>query len=134
MALKSGLLSDLYVNGQEALRQKDELVKKLQQEISAKNTLFSKANDIYAELRAQYPAVTSVIVSEGVEVLSDSTKKQLIQLSVKSSKPLSKEEKIRIESWFKVRIKNDAVALSFASENEIVQVQTKGRISRKSPH
>jgi uncharacterized hydrophobic protein (TIGR00271 family) len=132
-ALKASLLSDLYVNGQEALRQRDELVKKLQQEIAAKNVLFSKADDIYAELRAQYPVVTSAIVSEGVELLPDSTKRQLIQLSVKSSKPLSKEDKVRVDSWFKARIKSNAVALIFFSENENVQVQSKGPISRKKP-
>ena len=132
-ALKASLLSDLYVNGQEALRQRDELVKKLQQEIAAKNVLFSKADDIYAELRAQYPVVTSAIVSEGVELLPDSTKRQLIQLSVKSSKPLSKEDKVRVDSWFKARIKSNAVALIFFSENENVQVQSTGPISRKKP-
>lgn len=133
-ALKSSLLSDLYMNGQEALREKDELVKKLQQEISVKNALFSKADDIYAELRAQYPIVASAIVSEGVEMLSDSTKRQLIQLSVRSSKPLSNDEKIRIEMWFKARVKSDAVVLSFTSENEKTSVQAKRRITRRNPH
>lgn len=90
-ALKSSLLSDLYVNGQEELRKKDELVRTLQEELAVKNAIFLKADDIYAELRAQYPLVTSVIVSEGVELLSDSTKKKIVQLSVKSSRPISKD-------------------------------------------
>lgn len=117
-ALKSSLLSDLYFNGQEALRKKDEQVKKLQQELAAKNAIFEKADDISAELRAQYPAVTSIIVSEGVELLSDSTQRQLVQLSVKSSKPLSAGDKTRVENWFKARTKTDAVVLSFASETQ----------------
>lgn len=130
-ALKSSLLSDLYVNGQEALRQKEELVKKLQQEVALKNAILLKADDIYAELRAQYPVVTSVFISEGVKLLPDSTKQQLTQLSINSSNPLSEEEKVRVENWFKARIKSDAVTLNFVSEKKNVQVRTKERGSRK---
>ncbi len=132
IALKSSLLSDLYLNGQEALRQKDEQVKKLQQELSTKNAIFAKANDIFAELRAQYPVVTSIVVSEGIELLSDSTKKQLIQLSVKSAKPFSASDKVRVENWFKARTKTDAVVLSFVSEAQKAAVSTGGRIGRKT--
>jgi uncharacterized hydrophobic protein (TIGR00271 family) len=115
-ALKTSLLRDLYTNGQEELRKSDERIKKLQQEIDEKNAIFLKADDIYAELRAQYPLVTSVTIGEGVELLSDSSKKQIIQLSVRSSRPLSKEVRSRIDDWFKVRIKSGAVAVNFSSE------------------
>ena len=115
-ALKSSLLSDLYLNGQDALRKKEEQLNKIQKELALKNALFTKADDIFSELRAQYPTVTSIIVSDGLELNSDTTKKQLFQLNVKSSKPFSSNDKVRIENWFKARLKNDAVVLSFFSE------------------
>jgi uncharacterized hydrophobic protein (TIGR00271 family) len=114
-ALKSSLLSDLYLNGQEALRKKDEQVKKLQQELSIKNAIFLKAEDISSELRAQYPTVSSIFVSEGIELSSDTKRRQLIQLSITSSIPFSVDDKIRIENWFKARAKTDAVVLIFVS-------------------
>ncbi|WP_111895548.1 DUF389 domain-containing protein [Acinetobacter sp. MB5] len=115
-ALKAGLLSDLYLNGEEALRKKNEQVKQLQQEISTKNALFAKADDIFAELRAQYPIVTSIFVGQGVDLASGNNKRTLIQLSVRSSQPISIENQTRIENWFKVRAKTDAVIFSFVQE------------------
>lgn len=112
-ALKSSLLSDLYSNGQEELRKKDEQVRKLQSELAARNAIFLKADDISSELRAQYPTVISIFVSEGIEISSDAAKKKLTQLSVKSSKPFSSDEIIRIENWFKARLKDDAVLVAF---------------------
>ena len=129
-ALKSSLLSDLYSNGQEELRKKDEQVKKLQSELATRNDILLKANEISLELRAQYPSVVSVFVSEGVELSSDGTRRQLIQLSIKSSKPLTVADKTRIASWFKVRAKTDAVILSFASEIQTSTGPKSGRIGR----
>ena len=129
-ALKSSLLSDLYSNGQEELRKKDEQVKKLQSELATRNDIFLKANEISLELRAQYPSVVSVFVSEGVEISSDGERRQLIQLSIKSSKPLTVADKTRIASWFKVRAKTDAVILSFASEIQTSTGPKSGRIGR----
>ncbi|MDD2946814.1 MULTISPECIES: TIGR00341 family protein [Acinetobacter] len=112
-ALKSGLLSDLYLNGQEALLQKDQQVKQLQQELKIKNALFANSNDIFAELRAQYPSVTSIFLGQGVDLPADVNQKQMLQLSVRTSEPLSSEDKVRIENWFKVRTKTDTVLLNF---------------------
>ena len=124
------MLSDLYSNGQEELRKKDEQVKKLQSELATRNDILLKSNEISLELRAQYPSVVSVFVSEGVELSSDGTRRQLIQLSIKSSKPLTVADKTRIASWFKVRAKTDAVILSFASEIQTSTGPKSGRIGR----
>lgn len=113
MALKSSLLSDLYANGQEELRKKDDQLKELRQEISSKNVVLSKAHDISAELRAQYPNVLSIFISEGVEFSSDASRMQLIQLSVESKNSFSNAEKLRITRWFKVRINSDAARVNF---------------------
>ena len=74
--------------------------------------------------------MVSVFVSEGVELSSDGTRRQLIQLSIKSSKPLTVADKTRIASWFKVRAKTDAVILSFASEIQTSTGPKSGRIGR----
>ena len=124
-ALKSSLLSDLYLNGQEALRKKDEQMLQLQAELSSKNALFSKADDIFAELRAQYPEVTSVYISEGLELASRAEQKRLIQMHVQSSRPLRDSEQGRVENWFKARVKSDEVMVNFVSTPRKALAQTK---------
>lgn len=122
-ALKSSLLSDLYANGQEVIRQKDEQLKLLQQELSLKNAVFDKAADISAELRAQYPAVTTIFLSDGLELLADGAKKQLLQLSVRSTQPLPASDKTRIENWFKARTKTEAVVMVFQIDPQLAAVE-----------
>lgn len=117
-ALKTKLLSELYMNGQEALRLKEAQLAQLQQELANKNALLASADDISAELRAQYPAVTSIIISEGLELSPDAPKRKVIQLSVRSAQALSGDDQTRISNWFKARTKTAAVVLSFASERE----------------
>ena len=113
IALKSSLLSDLYTNGQEALRLKDEQVKKLEVALAARNAIFDSVADISAELRAQYPQVSSIFLSEGSEVLQDGTRSNLLQLSVRSAKPFNTKDKQRIENWIKVRTKSKTVVTVF---------------------
>ena len=115
-ALKSSLLSDLYLNGQENLRQKEEQIKALQQELSRRNDLFAQADNIAAELRAQYPTVQSIIIGEGLELRTGSPQKKLLQLTVKSARPLTAKEKLRVEDWFIARTRTDAVAVHYLSE------------------
>ncbi len=114
-ALKAGVLSDLYLQGQQALRLKDEDIKQLQRELDSKSAAKSKAEDISAELRAQYPSIDVVALSQGLEIGSNGSKREILQLNVKSNKPLSRAERARIENWLKVRTKSDAVLVVFAS-------------------
>ena len=112
-SLKSTLLSDLYQNAQVSLQQKDEQLQKLQKELAARNELFDKAQDITAELKAQYPSINSVFVSQGVQFSAESEAQKYVQLSVKSSKPLSSADHTRIENWFKARVKSENARVIF---------------------
>ena len=112
-SLKSTLLSDLYQNAQVSLQQKEEQLQNLQKELAARNELFDKAQDITAELKAQYPAINSVFVSQGVQFSAESEAQKYLQLSVKSSKPLSTADHTRIENWFKARVKSENARVIF---------------------
>ena len=85
-----------------------------------KNALFANANDVFAELRAQHPTVSSIFLGQGIDLPTDPNQKQILQLSVRTSEPLSSEDQIRIENWFKVRMKTDAVLLNFLVNQDIV--------------
>lgn len=117
-ALKSSLLSDLYRDSQTALHKRDERIQSLEQELSARNEFYSKAEDIAAELRAQHPAVTSVFLSEGLEISAGTKTGGLLQLSVKSETPISVADQQRIANWFKVRTKSERAVTNFLSSSE----------------
>lgn len=129
-ALKTSLLSDFYLNGQEALRQKEEQIKTLQLELSRRNDLFAQADHIAAELRAQYPVVQSVIIGEGLELQADSKPKTLLQLTVKSARALTEKEKARVEAWFIARTRSDAVAVNYLSD-AVKTIPTAGKHARQ---
>lgn len=114
-ALKATLLSDLYRDTQEAAQKKDAEILKLQTEITSRNVRSSIAQDIAKELRAQYPAITQVLVSEGMMFKADTAGKKMLHLSVLSNATLSQGEQKRIEDWFKARTKSEDVALNFES-------------------
>lgn len=116
-ALKSTLLTDLYQNSQDALQRKEEQLQKLQRELAAKNAFNAQTQDIAAELRAQYPAAEAVFVSEGYEFVPGADKKSRFQLSVRSKARLAKADQARIENWFKVRTKSEAVLVNFEVVN-----------------
>jgi signal recognition particle GTPase len=120
----------LYTNGQEALRLKEEQVQKLQQELTLKNAVFENAQDITAELRAQYPSVSSVFLSEGVEVLNDGSKRTLLQLSARTARTLSTQEKVRVENWFKARTKTSAVVVVFENDTGKTTPKVSGQSGR----
>ena len=106
--LKAGIITDLYQNSQAALQSKDQTIAKLQElhnEGIHLRTLFS---DVPNELETLFPKVHNVVLSQSYP--SDSNQSTLI-LNATASKRLSKEEHKKIESWLKIRTKNDAVMI-----------------------
>ncbi len=106
--LKAGIITDLYQNSQAALQSKDQTIAKLQElhnEGIHLRTLFS---DVPNELETLFPKVRNVVLSQSYP--SDSNQSTLI-LNATASKRLSKEEHKKIESWLKMRTKNDAVMI-----------------------
>ncbi|MEO8384653.1 MAG: TIGR00341 family protein [Betaproteobacteria bacterium] len=118
-ALKASLLSDLYRDSQEVVQKKDDEIQKMRKELLARKTQDANAVDIANELRAQQTDVTGVFVGEGVEVAADGGKRSMLALNVSSKRPLSKGDRLRIENWFKVRLKTDAVVLNFYVERRV---------------
>jgi hypothetical protein len=126
-ALKTSLLSDFYLNGQEALRQKEEQIRHYNWNCRVE-TIVCQADHIAAELRAQYPVVQSVIL-EGLELQADSKPKTLLQLTIKSARALTEKRK-RVEAWFIARTRSDAVAVNYLSD-AVKTIPTAGKHARQ---
>lgn len=131
-ALKSSLLSDLYLNGQENLRQKEEQIRTLRQELSRRNDLYAQADNMAAELRALYPAASTITIGEGIALQADATQQKLLQLTVKSATAFSSAEKMKIEDWFMARGKTNAVAVIFISASSKKSPTPAGKTRQKS--
>ena len=112
-ALKSNLLSDLYTNSQEAIKGKDEELKKLRVELAQKSAFNELSKDIVSEIRAQYPYAQTVVVSQGTEFVNATQSRPVHQLVLVTSKPLHNDDRTRITNWFKARIKDDVVLVAF---------------------
>lgn len=112
VALKTSLLGELLRDSQDELRKRDEELKELQRQLASRNELFAKASDMAIELKAQYPAVTRSLFSEGVEY-GDAEPKRLVALKVSAERHLGDEDRGRILAWFRARVKSDTAIVSF---------------------
>lgn len=87
--------------------------KGLQLQLDSINIQEKIGTQIYAELKAQYPALKNAIV-QPTNILGDSAgakRTLLVWLSI--SKNLPKQEKRKIENWLKVRTKHNDIKLVF---------------------
>lgn len=114
--LRSSLLSDLYRDSQQELAKRESKIEQLQNELDQRDAVYKNARDIADELRAQFPGVLRVFISEGVAFQKESDGKRLLQLAIVTSRPVSKNDKMRITNWFKVRVRSDDVLIQFDSK------------------
>lgn len=96
-----------------ALEAKDRQEKLLQKTLDSINNQQKLSKQIYAELKAQYPALKNAILQPSY-ILSDSTgSKQTFLVLLSLSAKLPVREKVKIESWLKVRLNQQSINLIY---------------------
>lgn len=111
--LKADIVTDLYKNSQLSLEAKEKKITRLEEQIKQ----LSKDRDYYTaipnELETLFPKVSQVLLSKSyiMESNDTNTAKPLLVLNGNTKKPLSMNERIQIETWLKMRTKNDHVAV-----------------------
>lgn len=86
--------------------------------LSLKNTIDSIDNQnklsgqIFKELKAQYPSVTSSILQPSVNY-TDTVQSAVWVSIIKSDKPVNKDEKEKIENWLHARLSTNSVTVHF---------------------
>jgi di/tripeptidase len=96
-----------------AFTEKEKQEKKLQSQLDSIKNLEELGMQVYAELKAQYPALKNAVI-QPTTVLTDSSAREpvfLVLLSLSSG--LSRREKIKMENWLKVRLQEKQVKLIF---------------------
>lgn len=115
-ALKSSLLSDLLRESQETIKRRDVQVQNLKAELASREALLGQAVDVTKELRQLFPDIAMVMLADGVNVTSEGVRQELTYVIVSSHRALPKASQQQIKNWFSVRLKTDAVLVSFETE------------------
>jgi uncharacterized hydrophobic protein (TIGR00271 family) len=113
VALKSDLLGDLYKEGQLEIEKKDQLVAQLQTEITSLKEMQQRFSGIPAELHALYPQIRSVVLQEAPQWRAKTGwgDKNTVVLTLRSSKPLTRTDQLKIKHWAGVRLSSESVWL-----------------------
>lgn len=96
-----------------ALEAKEKQEKSLQLKLDSINSQQILSNQIYAELKAQYPVLKSAVLQPSY-ILSDSIgSKQTFLVLLTLSARLPEQEKSKIENWLKVRLNQQNINLIY---------------------
>ncbi|GAB1406822.1 TIGR00341 family protein [Thermomonas brevis] len=111
--LRAGVLSDLYKQSQEAIAAKDRQLDELRASLRASQRFSLQAGDMAEELRAQFPALGDVTLSQGIAIDAEGARVPVSQLAINGARGLDAAERERIQAWFKVRSKAEATRVLF---------------------
>jgi len=110
---KSNVQNDQLTRLKVAMAEKEKQEKMLQYKLDSIGNLQKLSKQVYAELKAQYPALKNAVIQPSV-VLTDSSasaKTYLILLSLSSN--LNGQQKVKLENWLKVRLQQHNIKLIF---------------------
>ncbi len=96
-----------------AMAEKEKQEKVIQHKLDSIGNMQKLGTQVYAELKAQYPALKNAVIQPSI-ILTDSSvtsRTFLVLLSISSR--LSKQEKSKIENWLKVRLQQNNINLIF---------------------
>lgn len=109
--LKADIISDLYKNSQVALDTKERKITELKKQINILTVNNGYYKAIPEELETLFPKVKNVILSQSktADIADANRSVNLLILNGNSKRHLTKKENQQIETWLKIRIKNDNV-------------------------
>lgn len=109
--LRQGIMSDLFREGLDTAKAKDDEIARLRMEITKLVSVRSHFAEIAQELEAQYPQLQDVLVGEGLTYSDgpDKASRGVIFVSARSEKALTPADLERIQVWLKIRAKVEDV-------------------------
>lgn len=96
-----------------ALEVKEKQEKRLQLKLDSINNQQKLSTQIYAELKAQYPALKNAILQPSYMLSDSAVSKQTYLVLLSLSVKLPVQEKAKIENWLKVRLNQQNINLIF---------------------
>lgn len=97
-----------------ALVDKESEISRLKLKLDSMTTKNKIGMQLFSELKISYPDLKDIIINESTTLIDTSSVKQTIFLAVLDfNKPVSSKEKIKIEEWLKVRLKENKIKVIF---------------------
>ncbi|MDD2837426.1 MAG: TIGR00341 family protein [Sulfuricurvum sp.] len=111
--LKADIVTELYKNSQAALETKEEQIEKLKKDAALININREHFSAVPKELEALFPKVKDVLLSQSYDpgAAEHNLSKYRLVLNANAPKRLTKQEKVQIEEWLKIRTKNNNVVI-----------------------
>lgn len=94
------------------LKERDVQVRGLKDQVDAVNSQTALGQQVFEELRTQYPRIDSCVIQQVTD--HDATGTQQVWLAMIASRPaIADDERKKIEDWLKVRLRADFVMMIF---------------------
>jgi uncharacterized hydrophobic protein (TIGR00271 family) len=110
-SLKAGIITDLYQNSQIALQVQTKEIQTLKEQLKKSEEGRELFSAVPTELKTLFPKIGEAILSKsfGPASAEDNRSAERLILNIYASKKLTLKEREQIESWLKLRTKNDNV-------------------------
>lgn len=111
--LKADIVTDLYKNSQMALERKDKEIENLKKEATVFSLNRDVLDDVPSELATLYPNMKDIVLSQSYD-RNDSESNQSsnhLILNADFKGKISQKERLKIESWLKMRTKNEHISI-----------------------
>ncbi len=111
--LSSNLLGNLYRDSQKQLAEKDTQIQQLRDELASSHASGERFQQVPMELNALFPQISRVLIADAPAWSSDGGRsgKNTLVVSLQLKKPLSKDERDKIEAWLRTRFGTEDVQL-----------------------
>lgn len=105
--LKADIVGDIFRNTQQELRDKDELIAKLRQDLRQGDDWRRTASAVAAEFKAQYPDCGDVIVGLAASTDDQGERKDIPMLTAACKRALSPSDVKRAGAWLRARANSE---------------------------
>jgi len=96
-----------------AMVEKDKQEKELRYKLDSISNLQKLGTQVFAELKAQYPALKNAVIQSSILFSDSSAKTPVFLVLLSLSANLSGPDKNKMENWLKVRLQQDNIKLIF---------------------
>ncbi|MEN9811072.1 MAG: hypothetical protein RLZZ488_2639 [Pseudomonadota bacterium] len=115
-ALKNEIVQNLQINSLQLIQERDRRISELETELRKLNAESTENERFIRELTVQYPTLRNVSVGSALTLSngpSGSLRSQNRLLVLGSSQRLSKDDRIRLSNWFRVRMEDQNAKVVF---------------------
>ncbi len=113
--VRVGVLEDIYKKNEEIIDQKNAQIEQLQEELAKTKTNYVPVNQLYKELKVQYPRIISFSYGKNIKVVNDTLTDTIptfvLKWQVGTSRYYKNQKVPVLSEWLKVRFNLDTLSI-----------------------